>query len=565
MAAPLLAALLQDRIRVADVQTVSALASMCVATGVPITAGDSILHFSDDDSGAQNGSGQASDGPIPSLQLGSIARGRRGLLSLENAEQCLWCIGVYAQVLFRWGLVHTRAHLLKLAERMRASVRLAIAERTGSNLRSTDIDTHLDLQATHHALAASPTWGPYGVYSSRKVDPGLLASTLASITDRTSASIAEEENDGSSESDRFAGDIERGDEEIVDALNRPSGPFDQAAPFCLEVYIAPAAPLIYSMLSSQTPSKGAVVHKPSALRMANDGRQSCNASLGVWRSGPACHAFSGCSSAGAVSAVPTMANAGIKTGMPTTGAGLSSVCAEGGGSGGSSLFGSSVVGARSASTLKGASAPSTSRSLNASPAQSRALLGLGASVIPHGAAPVTHCPVAYTTRDVEASGSAAPGAKGRRGLGVCSTGSQSCGACLGSLGLIGGQAGGSALLGNRCSAFGRIGGTTTSDTSSLSERASANLNRRPGVPRGSSSGGDAFVPLTTSPLCAVCMLPVRGVAWSCGACGHGGHWPCLREWLAESLAGQTNGARGQAHNRCPTGCGCECGNAVSSE
>ena len=51
------------------------------------------------------------------------------------------------------------------------------------------------------------------------------------------------------------------------------------------------------------------------------------------------------------------------------------------------------------------------------------------------------------------------------------------------------------------------------------------------------------------PLCAVCATPVRGVAWYCGACGHGGHLACMRGWL---------GAAANGAGVCPTGCGCTC-------
>jgi hypothetical protein len=48
--------------------------------------------------------------------------------------------------------------------------------------------------------------------------------------------------------------------------------------------------------------------------------------------------------------------------------------------------------------------------------------------------------------------------------------------------------------------------------------------------------------------CAVCRLPVRGLASRCDLCGHGGHWAHWSAWF-----------RGRGEEvRCPTGCGCQC-------
>ena len=52
--------------------------------------------------------------------------------------------------------------------------------------------------------------------------------------------------------------------------------------------------------------------------------------------------------------------------------------------------------------------------------------------------------------------------------------------------------------------------------------------------------------------CAVCHLRVRGLAWHCGSCGHGGHLACMRDWLRV----------GDVCGVCPTGCGCCCLYAV---
>ena len=46
-------------------------------------------------------------------------------------------------------------------------------------------------------------------------------------------------------------------------------------------------------------------------------------------------------------------------------------------------------------------------------------------------------------------------------------------------------------------------------------------------------------------VCAVCLLPVKGVWTGCQACGHGGHLHHLRDWFAEGAL-------------CPTGCGHSC-------
>ncbi|XP_068621024.1 GATOR2 complex protein WDR59 [Battus philenor] len=45
--------------------------------------------------------------------------------------------------------------------------------------------------------------------------------------------------------------------------------------------------------------------------------------------------------------------------------------------------------------------------------------------------------------------------------------------------------------------------------------------------------------------CAVCALPVRGLAVACALCGHAGHAHHLLKWFTH-------------HDNCPTGCGCKC-------
>lgn len=45
--------------------------------------------------------------------------------------------------------------------------------------------------------------------------------------------------------------------------------------------------------------------------------------------------------------------------------------------------------------------------------------------------------------------------------------------------------------------------------------------------------------------CAVCLLPVRGMASICELCGHGGHEDDMVQWFNK-------------YDECPTGCGCRC-------
>jgi hypothetical protein len=45
--------------------------------------------------------------------------------------------------------------------------------------------------------------------------------------------------------------------------------------------------------------------------------------------------------------------------------------------------------------------------------------------------------------------------------------------------------------------------------------------------------------------CSLCRLPVRGIATTCSACGHGGHLHHQKWWFAK-------------YSICPSGCGCQC-------
>ena len=45
--------------------------------------------------------------------------------------------------------------------------------------------------------------------------------------------------------------------------------------------------------------------------------------------------------------------------------------------------------------------------------------------------------------------------------------------------------------------------------------------------------------------CSLCRLPVRGLATTCSACGHGGHLHHLKWWFSK-------------YSICPSGCGCQC-------
>ena len=59
--------------------------------------------------------------------------------------------------------------------------------------------------------------------------------------------------------------------------------------------------------------------------------------------------------------------------------------------------------------------------------------------------------------------------------------------------------------------------------------------------------------------CAVCHLPVKGLTWYCGTCGHGGHQHCMLKWmgaLEKRLSSGVSGACVGGH--CPAACGCEC-------
>ena len=74
--------------------------------------------------------------------------------------------------------------------------------------------------------------------------------------------------------------------------------------------------------------------------------------------------------------------------------------------------------------------------------------------------------------------------------------------------------------------------------------------------RASRGGGDesesGFRPLwwcrsckDFSSYCSLCQLPLRGSAFVCIGCGHGGHASCLKHWFKSSV-------------ECATGCGCRC-------
>ena len=56
--------------------------------------------------------------------------------------------------------------------------------------------------------------------------------------------------------------------------------------------------------------------------------------------------------------------------------------------------------------------------------------------------------------------------------------------------------------------------------------------------------------------CAVCRLPVRGLSWYCGRCGHGGHYECIQSWMETVKAGLADADDFAGH--CPAACGCRC-------
>ena len=45
--------------------------------------------------------------------------------------------------------------------------------------------------------------------------------------------------------------------------------------------------------------------------------------------------------------------------------------------------------------------------------------------------------------------------------------------------------------------------------------------------------------------CSLCQLPLRGSAFICVGCGHGGHVSCVKNWFKSSV-------------ECATGCSCRC-------
>mmetsp|Transcript_2210 Transcript_2210/g.6805 ORF Transcript_2210/g.6805 Transcript_2210/m.6805 type:complete len:154 (-) Transcript_2210:146-607(-) len=110
-----------------------------------------------------------------------------------------------------------------------------------------------------------------------------------------------------------------------------------------------------------------------------------------------------------------------------------------------------------------------------------------------------------------------------------------------------------------CGRLGSLLGFCSSGASASAAAAGPQLARRASPKAGSgalqacpSSSGEALHAAAQPALqCSICALPVRGVAWACGACGHGGHWQCVHAWVTAAAA------RGELE--CPTGCGCHCG------
>ena len=61
--------------------------------------------------------------------------------------------------------------------------------------------------------------------------------------------------------------------------------------------------------------------------------------------------------------------------------------------------------------------------------------------------------------------------------------------------------------------------------------------------------------------CAVCCMPVNGLSWFCGACGHGGHLACMQLWMSNAESGIqecVDDAACEHAGTCPMGCGCRC-------
>jgi hypothetical protein len=564
VSSPLLAALFRDRIRASDVQTVAALACLCVAAGVPITSphpqpptrtpatgGISTHHGALPGEGGKPclaGTGAAACfGGAGGERGGAQSRSamETGLLTAGETERCLWCIGVYAQVLLRWRMLHARAHLLKIAARLRGSARAA---QTTSALR----ETRQAAQASGNAACGGGLWSEQADLSSRA--PGAYPATRCGeaaysqepffrlstetfsrqSTERLSTSIAEEPSGGSRNSDYTAGGPRDGAGEAAvvgwwggeegDAHTFPGGPFDQAAAFHVDILLAPAA-LWPRHSRTRAPNPPNAKHRAAAARAADTARQEAipegARATTPW---PASSAWPPACASSASPPAPWLAPGSSPA-----------------------LAFSGLAGPSHGRTMLGGG--SMSRSLDASPSLARGMLGgLTGGCAPAGALPITHCPVAHTGLPVAEAGGGTYAAKGKRGLG-CAAGSHSCGACIGTL------AAGTAAPPDgidRCSAFSRCSGAPPLPPSCVSDQPSTACSA-------GARSSDSTAQLSRAPACAVCTLPVRGVAWSCGTCGHGGHWPCLRQWFAECAADAVAGSTHAPISRCPTGCGCACG------
>mmetsp|Transcript_8958 Transcript_8958/g.29767 ORF Transcript_8958/g.29767 Transcript_8958/m.29767 type:complete len:595 (+) Transcript_8958:915-2699(+) len=403
IALPLLSAILHDRVRAADVQSAATLLAICATAGVPLIA--------------EAAAARAGDSSLPLLD--------------GEAEAGLWCVGVYADLLLRWQLFHTRAQLLKLVAPLRR-------------------------RAPHAA-------GSGGGRASN---------------DRISRTIEEEPPGGPAQG---------GDDEA----NRPGGPFDQAAPIHLDCIPAGRSP----------PHR----RVPPPL---SGGQRSGSSSLS--------QSYRCSSSHGHVSLLLGASPAAL-----------------GGGSVPPTLLGT-AGGATSCGLLQQCRAASAASP--DPPTRRHASLASSAAAAP----PVTACAGALPQGAIPRDGEGGPGASSASGT------------------LLGGGGGGMPSS-TSCGRLGSLLGFCSSGASASAAAAGPQLARRASPKAGSgalqacpSSSGEALHAAAQPALqCSICALPVRGVAWACGACGHGGHWQCVHAWVTAAAA------RGELE--CPTGCGCHCG------